>query len=641
MNHSVSIELKKEGEKLLLQMKDTTIFDGKVFQAKGIPRIRDIHGHLKISEKVWEKVAIGPEKISLASKEPLSLKIEGEERFNRLIIELGAFPDEIIFGGGEQYTHINLKGRRLPILVQEQGVGRGWNLVSFVTAVKGTRGNWYSTYFPQPVFFSSRGYGVIVDTTATVIADFRKTRRTILEVWDNHCKLIFLNGSLEDMVSRFHQIYGSKVNVQDWVFGVWIASQGGVKEADRTILTAKKWDIPLTALWCQDWSGKKVTSFGRQVYWNWSYDRKDYNDLPLHIQRWRKEGVHFLGYINPFLIKDGPLYKEAERKGFLVKKASGETYDVIVTTFPAGMIDFSNPEAFSWYKDAVIKKNMIDIGMSGWMADYGEYLPLDARLYGGDGLKYHNRYVVDWARLNFEAVEESKCDAVFFMRAGFLGSTRFSPVYWAGDQNVDWSKSDGLPSVIPAMLSMGMSGVKLSHFDTGGFTSLLWMKRTPELFMRWAELAAFSPIMRTHQTNRPGVNVQFDSDQEILRHFSKMGRLHYALKEYLKEQLRASNNMNLPLVRHLAIHYPEDLEAWKIKYQYLLGRDLLVAPVLKPRVREWKVYLPDDVWIHVWSGQTFKSGWVIVDAPLSKPPVFVRENSKFAGRICETCQALM
>jgi len=630
MNQKVRVE--KTDNRILVKIGNKLLFRGDAFQAKGKVHIRDVHGHCRIRERLYPLVRLPHDRMELVSNDPVVIKFEGSKEFNRLFIELGAFPKERMLGGGEQYSRLNLKGRRFPIFVQEQGIGRGWNAISLLAALKGVRGSWYSTYFPQPVFLSSAGYGVIVDTTATVIADFRRRDRTTLEIWDNYCNLVVLEGSLEEMVRRFHQLYGSKPVMEDWIFGVWLASQGGISTADRTIKTAKKWSIPLTALWCQDWSGKNITKFGRQVYWNWSYDSKDYVNLPVHIQRWKEEGIQFLGYINPFLVKGGPLYREARDNGFLVKKKNGEVYDVVVTTFPAGMVDLSNPEAYRWYKE-IIKHNMVGIGMSGWMADYGEYLPVDARLMKGSGLEYHNRYVLEWAKLNAEAVEETESNAIFFMRAGYLGSTKYTPSYWAGDQNVDWSKSDGLPSVIPAMISMGICGVKLPHFDAGGYTSVLWMKRTPELFMRWVEMAAFSPIMRIHQTNRPSKNVQFDSNVEILRHFSKMTRVHYEIKDYLKHCLEASILENLPMVRHLAIHYPEDPKVWNIQYQYLLGRDLLVAPVIRPGVRSWKVYLPKDRWVHVWSEKRFEGGWVEVEVPLGKPPVFVREDSHFTSRI--------
>ena len=170
------------------------------------------------------------------------------------------------------------------------------------------------------------------------------------------------------------------------------------------------------------------------------------------------------------------------------------------------------------------------------MADFGEYLPTDAVLYNGISAELaHNKWPALWARCNREAVDEAERDGlvpeediVYFMRAGSAGSgcgsgsQRYCPLMWAGDQNVDWSEDDGLPSVIPAALSLGMSGHGLHHSDMGGYTTLYGMKRSKELFMRWAELATFTAMMRGHEGNRPAENWQFDSDDETLSHLAAM-----------------------------------------------------------------------------------------------------------------------
>ncbi len=595
-----------------------------ILEAQASVDVEDVHGHLKIKWKILERSSLGLESLKQVNDNPVTFLVRGSNKANSLILKLKAQKKEAIFGGGEQYTHLNLKGKKFFVVVQEQGVGRGHNLISFLAWLKGVRGNWYSTYFPQPVFFSTAGYGIILDTGALIKVDFTKSDELRFEIYDNKVKVILLEGKFEEIVRQFHKNYGSKPPIYDWMFGVWIASQGGIEAAEKVIQTCEQNSIPLSALWCQDWCGKNFTKFGRQVYWNWSYDQTDYRDLPQHIDRWKSKGIRFLGYINPFLIKNGPLYNEAASRGYLIRDKHGNFYDIYVTTFPAGMIDLSNQEAYDWYKE-LVKNNLLSIGMSGWMADFGEYLPMDAQLAGGNGFDYHNKYPVLWSRLNSEAVSESGREAIFFMRAGYLGSTIYAPIHWVGDQNVDWSKTDGIASVIPAMISMGLCGVKLAHFDAGGYTSVFWLKRTPHLFMRWAEISAFSPIMRTHQTNRPYKNFQF-SDPRVLNHFARMARIHYALKNYLKSELEKASKTNFPMIRPLMLDYPNDQVCLKIKYQYLLGENVLVAPVLAPNSVTWKVYLPDDQWIHIWSRKQFKKGWVEVDSPLGYPPVFVKAS---------------
>ncbi|WP_296905613.1 TIM-barrel domain-containing protein, partial [Thermotoga sp.] len=398
-------------DKFSVKINDRILFSSNnVWEGVGKDKIKDHHGHFFIRSSLKERKPFKGS-IKIVSREPLEIEIHSSsEATNRLILEIELEDDECIFGGGEQYNELNLTGKKFPIFVQEQGVGRGRNMISLLAALKRVRGSWYTTYFPQPVFFSNKGYGIVFKTFSPILVNLRTNAS--FEIWNNRCGIILIEGTMEEMIKKFYELFSNTFEYEDWMFGIWLASQGGVKNVENTIQTAKKWNIPLHAVWCQDWSGKIYTKFGRQVYWNWEYDEKDYHNLPEYIQKWRESGIHFLGYINPFLIKDGKLYKEAAEKGYLVKRKDCTIYDIIVTTFPAGLVDLSNPHAFEWYKSIIIG-NMISIGMDGWMADFGEYLPLDAALENSTAVEFHNRYPVEWARLNFEAAKESPRNVIY------------------------------------------------------------------------------------------------------------------------------------------------------------------------------------------------------------------------------------
>jgi alpha-glucosidase len=303
-----------------------------------------------------------------------------------------------------------------------------------------------------------------------------------------------------------------------------------------------------------------------------------------------------------------------------------------VTTFPAALLDLTNPHAVRWVKE-IIKENMLGVGMSGWMADYGEYLPTDAVLHSGEsGESFHNRYPVAWAQVNREAVEEAGAlgDAVFFMRAGYAGTSRRSLGAWAGDQLVNWSRNDGLPTVIPAALSAGFCGTGVHHSDIGGFTTVAWIRRSKELLLRWAEQAAFTPIMRSHEGNRPEDNWQFDSDEETLAHVARMTGVYARLAPYHKHTVGTYAETGIPAMRHVALHYGNDEQTHTLSYQYLYGRDLIVAPVVRRNTSSWPVYLPDDEWVHLWSGRQVSPGWRTEAAPHGRPPVYYRRSSEFA-----------
>ncbi|MBR6005521.1 MAG: alpha-glucosidase, partial [Clostridia bacterium] len=227
-----------------------------------------------------------------------------------------------------------------------------------------------------------------------------------------------------------------------------------------------------------------------------------------------------------------------------------------------------------------------------------------------------------------EAVEESgKLGEIFFFtRAGYSDTPRYSTMMWNGDTHVDFSIDYGMPSVIPAMLSLTCIGFGLSHSDIAGYTTFGVLKRSEELYMRWAEMNAFSLLMRGHEGLNPDLNAQFDSSEEVLNHSAKMTQIHAALKPYLKEAVKLNAENGVGVVRPLFFYYDEE-QAYTEAYEYLLGRDILVAPVIRPKTATREVYLPKDEWIHLETGRIYFGGTYTVDAPIGQPPVFVRKNA--------------
>ena len=276
----------------------------------------------------------------------------------------------------------------------------------------------------------------------------------------------------------------------------------------------------------------------------------------------RAEGIRFLGYVNPYLAIDGGMFGEAREQGLLaLRQDSDEPYVVDFGEFDCGIVDFTNPAAAAWFADRVIGREMLGVDMAGWMADFGEYLPTDLRLHdGSDPMLAHNRWPVLWAEVNARAIAAKGLtgEALFFMRAGHSGVQAHCPLLWAGDQCVDFSRHDGIGTVITAALSAGLVGNAYSHSDVGGYTSLHGLVRTADLLKRWAELGAFSPVMRTHEGNRPDDNLQVDSTPDILHHFAAMTRVHAALAPYLRSLCDEAADHGLPLQRPLFLHYPTD-----------------------------------------------------------------------------------
>ena len=556
---------------------------------------------------------------------------------NRFWFRTVAEPGEHLYGGGEQFSKFELSGFRFPLWSSEQGVGRNKRTrITFEADVNDRAGgDYWWTFYPEPTYVSSRRYFLHADGSAYAAFDFRDPGAHELEFWAPPERIVVGTGeTLLEVVKDVSALLGRQPELPDWVHdGIILGIQGGTDTCQKKLDIARARGVPVSGIWAQDWEGKRLTSFGKRLMWNWAWDPELYPGLPEALARWREEGIRFLGYANPYVAAEKELFREAAEMGLLAKDVSGKDYLVDFGEFYAGIVDFTNPAAFEWYK-GVVRRNLVDFGLSGWMADFGEYLPTDAVLFDGTpAMLAHNAWPAVWARINREAIEEAgrMDEVVFFMRAGYTGSQRWCPMMWAGDQNVDWSEDDGLPSVIPAALSLAMCGHGLHHSDIGGYTTLYGMKRTKELFLRWAEFAAFTPMMRTHEGNRPDDNWQFDSDAGTLDGLARMGRAFVALKPYRKAVVAENARDGVPAMRPVFLHYENDERSYTAKDAYLFGRDLLVAPVMEEGATERLVHLPDDEWKHLWTGTAYAGGDHRVAAPIGRPPVFYRTASPWAG----------
>ncbi len=652
--------LNKNGDKLEISLDEKVIFslspgDTVISVANGVNQYKMSHGSFKIKENATVPVPLKLKDIFLNDESAeivlsegklilkkerynhLSVQPQGLEGYNRLYISLPALEEEHVYGTGEIFSEFDLRGQKVNCWVAEHinGLQIAKKLVKQVFGIKNTRKKQkfsnYESYYAQPTFLSSRKYYFHSFSTARCEFDFREKDRHIITV-DSIDDFCFAFGAdFEEIINDMGLTLGRQPELPDWAYdGEILGIQGGSNVLMDKVDNALENGMAVTAAWIQDWEGRRVTAVGKQLFWNWEYDRELYPNLPDKIKELNGKGIKVLGYINPFLAVEKPLYKEASQKGYCVKDKEGKDYYVTITTFPAAMIDLTNPDAYNWLKD-IIKKNMIGIGLSGWMADFGEYLPTDCVLYSGEDPELvHNTWPARWARLNREAVEESgNLEKIFFFtRAGHTETIKYSTMMWNGDNHVDYSIDFGLPSVIPAMLSLTCCAFGLSHSDIGGYTTFFNLKRSEELQMRWREMNAFSPMLRGHEGLNPDLNAQFDASKEVLSHAAKYSKIHKALKPYLKELCKYNTEKSVGMVRPLFFYYDEE-KAYTECYEYLLGRDILVAPVIRPDAQSRNVYLPEDNWIHLWSGKEYKGGEINVDAPVGEIPVFIRKDSKF------------
>lgn len=558
--------------------------------------------------------------------------------------------DESFHGFGLQPTFHNLKGKLVPIWTQEQGVARGRQPYSWVVnrAAAGAAGTPVTSYMAAPYFITNKRRGLFLKNKE--YAEFDLTKRDVFSV---RVYASEVNGELLsadrplDLISAFTEYSGRMRRVPDWFHsGAIVGLQGGSQRVRVIWRKMRARGTPIAALWIQDWVGQRQTNFGQQLQWNWALDEKHYPGWDQLVKDLRTDGARMLGYINPHLMHIAPqgnelgrrhLYQEASAQGFLVKNSRGEDYMVQLGAIVAAMVDLANPDARIWIKN-VIKDEIIARGFSGWMCDFSEALPPDGLLQGGiEGRDFHHRYVEEWAKVNGEAIQEAGIadDTVYFCRAGYTQSPGLSRFFWQGDQTVSWDHFDGLKSAVTGLIGGGISGYSLNHSDIGGYTGFniggIGLRRSHELLARWQEFSAFTPAFRTHEGLLPGANAQIYDNDEALITFDRNARIFASLHFYRKKLFADAEAYGYPVVRAMFLEFPDDPHTYDIHDQFMLGSELLVAPMLNPNQFSRAVYLPAGSWVHAWTGKHYghpsQPSTVVVPAPIGEPPVFYKSGS--------------
>lgn len=562
--------------------------------------------------------------------------------YNRTHLIYASDNDEQFFGMGMQFTHFNLKGHRVPVFVSEQGIGRGTQpLTALVNMVAKSGGNRFTTYAAVPHYISSKMRSLFLQNNEYATFDFTQKNIVQIEVFCNQITgQILCGNSPAELIDIYTNYAGKMRKLPDWInSGAIIGMQGGTQKVQQIYNQLLELETPIAAFWLQDWVGQRKTTFGKQLWWNWQLDRNHYQGWNFLLSTLDDNNIQVMTYINPFLVDVSDNFNhtknyfiEAEAQGYLIKTPQKKTYLIPNTSFSAGLVDLTNPEAYQWLKQIIIQE-MVATGAKGWMADFGEALPYDAVLHTGNPKNMHNRYPELWAQLNREVLDEipNGNQYVFFSRSGFTKSPQYSSLFWLGDQMVTWDKYDGIKTAVTGLLSSGMSGYAFNHSDIGGYTAItdfpLDHKRSKELLLRWIELNAFTAIFRTHEGNRPDENYQFYNDTITLKHFSRFAKIYAALAPYRKQLITQASQTGLPVVRHPFIHYPDDPYVLKINYQqFMLGPDMMVAPVLDAETNEVKIYLPKGRWKQIWNNKTFESDGELFSAqtPIGQPAVFYK-----------------
>jgi len=587
----------------------------------------------------------------------LSATISDPSAYNRVTIKLESPSDEVIIGLGAQYSRFNLKGSRFLAMSTEQGVGRGLQPITAVLnrVHHGAGGDFQTTYTYAGHYITSRLQSVMLTTEQPAWFDFGTfdENQTSIQIASSSLEMsVFWGDNPTSLVEAATSVTGRMKPLPRWLTsGAVLGLEGGQKAVSAVLDQIQTFDadLPISALWLQDWTGERefvdklplnhsyIDRVG--LWWNWEID-ESYAGFQDWIKQLRDEkGIRMMTYINPMLTDvkaqgkanfTRNFFQEAKALDYLVKDLDGQ----VVMPYGSGLINLIDPKAVEWAKQS-IKTQMLDTGVVGWMNDFGEAMPINAQLPAGTGaLEFHNQYPTLWARAAREAIQEAglEGEAMFFSRSRGLKGPSYTPLYWNGDQLPTFDSKDGLKSSVTAMLSGGVSGMAMTHSDTGGYTAVHFpgatYDRSEELLNRWCEVSAFTAIYRTHIGTLPS-SLQVYSNNATLTQFAKFAKVYASWGALREELMVEAALMGTPLARAMFFHFPDVAEAWTVEDQWMLGPELLIAPVMDSDVTVRRLWLPptNKTWRHLWTGQEVAGGqYYSVNASVGEPPVFTQQS---------------
>ena len=235
---------------------------------------------------------------------------------NRFWVRISAQEDEQIWGCGEQMSHLALRGRRFPLWTSEPGVGRDpdGDFTKRIADSGLEGGDYWTTYYPQPTYLSSRRYALHVDSRAYACFDFTDDELHEIELWEVPQQIEFFEGaSPAEIVTQLSTRFGRQPRLPDWaISGAIVGLKDGERSFERLDAIVEA-GAEVTGLWCEDWAGVRQTSFGRRLFWDWTASQQRYPDLAGKIAELNDRGIRFLAYANPYLAIDGALYQEAAK----------------------------------------------------------------------------------------------------------------------------------------------------------------------------------------------------------------------------------------------------------------------------------------------------------------------------------------
>lgn len=526
---------------------------------------------------------------------------------------------EKIFGMGQyQIPYLNLKGCKLDL---EQ----------------------VNTQASVPFYISSLGYGLLWNNPAVGQVNFSKN---ITEFNAKTTQEIDYWITCEDSPSLIEEDYakltGKPPLIDDELLGFW-QSKLRYQTQEEVLEIARKYkekNIPLKVI--------VIDFFHWTNQGEWQFDPEYWPNPEQLVEDLNEMGIKLVVSVWPTVDSKSKHYKQMVDEDMLIRTNTG--CPISMQLFgDESFADFTNKETrkFVWSK---CKENYFDKGIPYFWLDVAEpeYTVPDFNIYQyhkASGLECANIYPLKYAQAFYEGMKESGVDnPVNLIRCAWAGSQRYGALAWSGDVPSSFTY---LNYQIKAGLNMAIAGIPLWTCDIGGFHGgNINDNEFKELIIRWFEYGTFCPIMRLHGDRDPhskplskklggGMCASGASNEiwsygvEVEKILTKYIEIREKIFPYLQEAMKEAHKKGTPVIKPLFYDFDKDDNSWDIEDEYLLGHDLLVAPIYEYQKRERNVYLPKDAnWIDFWTKENFRGGNTInVKSPVDKIPLFVREDS--------------
>lgn len=503
-------------------------------------------------------------------------------------------PNERIYGCGESFTSLNKVGQKVQIsVVDPQGPETD------------------GMYKPVPFYFSNRGYGIFMHTSAPTTADFGASYigAQRLFMGDETMDFFIFFGEPKDVLNAYTDVTGKSPMLPLWTFGTWMSrityfsQEEGLDIARK--LRANK--IPSDVIhFDTGWFG---------VDWQCDYEfAKDrFKDPVAMLKSMKKDGFHTCLWQLPYFTPKNRYFRELVDGGMAVHNGNG------TLSYEDAVLDLSNPKTVAWYQGKIA--NLIKQGVSAIKCDFGEAAPYDGIYASGKtGFYEHNLYPLRYNKALWQAVRDNTPDheGVIWARSAWAGSQRY-PLHWGGDAATNEIGSVGMLGDLRGGLSFGLSGFSFWSHDMGGFVT----KSPDDLYRRWLPFGFLSSHTRAH--GAPPTEPWFISES-FTKAFRQSAEMKYKLMPYVYAQAKDCSERGLPMVRALLVEFPDDPGAWFVEDEYMFGSQILVAPMLETG-KSRTVYLPRGKWIDYQTGKVYEGGYQTIPTAEIPCVILVKDGS--------------